>query len=71
MDVGEDRAIRLDEGRVAGHAHVGLHVGSGGAVGGEQAEVELVGGVGGEAGGLVPDHGVAVGQVEGVSELGG
>ena len=68
MDVGEDGAVGLDEGGVAGHAHVGLHVGGGLAVGGEQVEAEVVGGAGGEGGGGVPDHGVAVGQAEGVAE---
>ena len=41
VDVGEYGSVGLDEGGVAGHAHVGLHVGGGLAVGGEQMEVKL------------------------------
>ena len=58
----------FDEGGVAGHAEVGLHVGGGLAGGVEQVEAEGVGGAGGEGGGAVPDHGVAVGQLVGGAE---
>ena len=51
---------------------VGLHVLCGGAGGRQEAEVELVGGSGGQGGGgRVPLHGIAVGEAVGVAEWAG
>ncbi len=69
--MGEDGAIGFDEGGVAGHAKVGLHVGGGVAGGVEEGEAEVDGGRGGEVGGAVPVHGVAVREMVVRAERGG
>ncbi len=48
MSVGEDRAIRFDEGRMTGHPQVRLHIRSRFAVGVQQAEAEGIGSIRGQ-----------------------
>ena len=64
MGVGEDSAISFDEGGVAGHAEIRLHVRCRVAVGVEQAEAEVIRGACGNGIGAAPNHRVAIGEFE-------
>lgn len=59
--MGEDGAVGFDEGGVASHAEIRLHIGGGHAVGIEQMKAEGVGGACSDGCGAIPHHGVAIG----------
>ncbi len=65
VDMGEDAAVGLDEGGVAGHAHVQAISPAGWPLGSSSVEGEVVRRLRDQGIGAFPDHGVAIGKLVG------